>query len=124
MDESKNNKLTKNTFSKTGYSFDGWTTNPDGTGTHYDDEEMVTNLVTTGTITLYAKWKKVNISVLISGSDFNVRMKSLAHDSGPRTSNFNYSIHKVKFSTNVPQEIIIESIHHKSLFPPIFPIRR
>ena len=108
-------KLTKNTFSKTGYSFDGWTTNPDGTGTHYDDEEMVTNLVTTGTITLYAKWKKVNISVLISGSDFNVRMKSLAHDSGPRTSTFNYSIHKVKFSTNVPQEIIGEGAYRISI---------
>ena len=49
--------LTKNAFSKTGYKFEKWTTNPDGTGTAYDDEEVVTSLTLTGTVTLYAKWK-------------------------------------------------------------------
>ena len=34
---------------------------------------------------------------------------------GPRTSTANYSIHKVKFSTNVPQEIIGEGAYRISI---------
>ena len=48
--------LTKNTFTKVGYIFVGWNTERDGTGTSYEDEEEVENLVPTGTITLYAQW--------------------------------------------------------------------
>ena len=36
--------LTLNAFSMTGYSFDGWNTKIDGTGTSYADEEEVINL--------------------------------------------------------------------------------
>ena len=54
-DEAKN--LTKNTFTKTGYSFDGWNTKADGSGAHYADEAEVNNLATSGTVTLYAEWK-------------------------------------------------------------------
>lgn len=97
--------LTKNAFTKQGYAFDKWTTNPDGTGTVFNDQESVLDLAMDGTITLYAKWKKLNISVLIPGSDFNVRLKSLAYDSGPRTTTANTSIYKVKYSNAVPEEI-------------------
>lgn len=45
--------LTKNTFTRTGYSFFGWNTAPDGTGTAYTDEQAVTDLDDT---TLYAQW--------------------------------------------------------------------
>ena len=51
VNESK--KLTANSFTKTGYSFAGWNTMPDGTGTKYDDEATVKN---PGTLTLYAQW--------------------------------------------------------------------
>ncbi len=46
--------LTKNTFTREGYSFKNWNTKADGTGTTYNDEEEVSNL---GEITLYAQWK-------------------------------------------------------------------
>ena len=46
--------LTKNTFTRAGYLFNGWNTNSNGTGTKYRDEEEVSNL---GEITLYAEWK-------------------------------------------------------------------
>ena len=53
-DEAKT--LTKNGFTKTGYTFVGWNTKADGSGTNYEDEESVTNLATTGNFNLYAVW--------------------------------------------------------------------
>ncbi len=46
--------LTKNTYTRTGFLFNGWNTERDGTGTKYHDEEEVSDL---GEITLYAEWK-------------------------------------------------------------------
>ena len=53
--------LSKNLFTRTNYVFRGWNTMPDGSGTHYDDEEVVNNLSTTDgdIVTLYAEWWKV-----------------------------------------------------------------
>ena len=53
--------LSKNLFTRSNYVFRGWNTMPDGSGTHYDDEEVVNNLSTTDgdIITLYAEWWKV-----------------------------------------------------------------
>lgn len=51
--------LTTNGFTKTGYSFNGWNTAANGSGTSYTDGQSVTNLTTTNgaTITLYAQWR-------------------------------------------------------------------
>ena len=48
--------LNKNLFTKVGYTFTGWNTLPNGTGTPYMDEEEVSNLTTSNSITLYAIW--------------------------------------------------------------------
>ncbi len=50
--------LTANEFRRTGYTFAGWNTNADGTGTSYTDEQSVSNLTSTdgGSVTLYAQW--------------------------------------------------------------------
>ena len=48
--------LTANAFKKTGYSFAGWNTKSDGSGTNYSDKASVKNLATSGTVTLYAQW--------------------------------------------------------------------
>ncbi|MBR3163999.1 InlB B-repeat-containing protein [Candidatus Saccharibacteria bacterium] len=52
--------LTKNSFTKPGYTFKHWNTKPDDTGDSYTDEQSITNLTTTNndTITLYAIWEK------------------------------------------------------------------
>ena len=51
-------KLTKNTFTKEGYTFIGWNTDKDATGVLYTDEQEVSNIGKAGeTITLYAIWK-------------------------------------------------------------------
>ncbi len=62
-DEPKN--LTPNGFTKDGYTFAGWTRNPDGTGASYTDEQEVSNLTTTDgfTITLYAQWLPVDVAI-------------------------------------------------------------
>ena len=57
-DETKN--LSKNIFSKEGCIFTGWDTAADGSGTSYTDQQSVSNLVTEGTITLYAQWSTAN----------------------------------------------------------------
>ena len=55
-DETKN--LTSNGFSYTGRTFTGWSTQADGNGKKYANEQAVTNLTSTngGIVTLYAQW--------------------------------------------------------------------
>ena len=50
--------LTKNTFTKTGYTFAGWNTNSSGSGTPYTNQQSVINLKNNknGELTLYAQW--------------------------------------------------------------------
>lgn len=46
-------------FSKLGFLFNGWNTEADGTGTAYTVGQMVKNLLTEGSMTLYAQWKEI-----------------------------------------------------------------
>ena len=50
--------LNQNTFTRTGYSFTGWNTQADGSGSTYGDKAEVLNLTTEAgvNITLYAQW--------------------------------------------------------------------
>ena len=45
--------LTSNTYTKSGYVFDGWNTDPNGSGTSYSDGASVLDI---GDTTLYAQW--------------------------------------------------------------------
>ena len=53
--------LLPNSYVRPNYVFKGWNTEPDGTGTHYEDEEEVRNLsnIDEDVITLYAEWWKI-----------------------------------------------------------------
>ena len=50
--------LNLNKLSRTGYTFEGWNTKANGTGTSYADGAYISDLSTTNgsTVTLYAKW--------------------------------------------------------------------
>lgn len=50
--------LTKNSFSRDGYTFAGWNTQADGKGTSYSNEQKVNNLsfIDKSSVTLYAQW--------------------------------------------------------------------
>lgn len=54
------NKLSANTFVRSGYSFNGWNTNPDGTGTACADgaDGSMLSSANGATVTLYAQWKE------------------------------------------------------------------
>ena len=55
--------LTVNAFVKAGYSFNGWNTKADGTGTSYANNATVSRLssVNGDTVTLYAMWKSKGV---------------------------------------------------------------
>ena len=52
-------KLTKNAFTVSGYTFTGWNSQKDGSGTAYIDEQLVSNLSSQagGHVDLYAQWR-------------------------------------------------------------------
>ena len=58
--------LNENKFTRTDYSFTGWNTKSDGTGTSYSNSTEVKNLTSTNgaTITLYAQWTPNNYTKL------------------------------------------------------------
>ena len=58
FDYDEEKALTKNSFTKSGYSWTGWNTKADGSGTGYADEATVKNLTAEdgASITLYAQW--------------------------------------------------------------------
>ena len=58
--------LTANTFTRTGYTFNGWNTKSDGSGDSYANSQSVKNLASTNgaTITLYAQWKIQTFTVV------------------------------------------------------------
>jgi uncharacterized repeat protein (TIGR02543 family) len=53
--------LSANSFQKTGYTFAGWSLNPEG-AVKYADQAKITNLAASGTVTLYAQWNAGNTS--------------------------------------------------------------
>ena len=69
--------LTANSFTRTGYAFNGWNTEADGSGTSYTDEESVSNLTATNnaSVTLYAQWE-VETSGLNNASP-NMQLQSI-----------------------------------------------
>ena len=57
--------LTANGFTKTGYTFDGWNTAADGSGTSYADQ--ATEAGANGNITLYAQWTANTYTINFDG---------------------------------------------------------
>ena len=53
--------LSANAFTKDGYAFAGWSTDPNATTATYNNNESVTNLTTAGnSVTLYAIWAPIS----------------------------------------------------------------
>lgn len=71
-DQSQN--LTQNAFTRPGYTFAGWNTKADGSGTPYADQAEVKNLSATdgGSITLYAQWTLDTPTVTLEASQAGV----------------------------------------------------
>ena len=61
--------LTTNEFIKAGHTFTGWNTASDGTGTSYTSNQVVTNLLETGSLTLYAQWKENSYTLVLNANN-------------------------------------------------------
>ena len=61
-------KLKKNSYTKSGYTFNGWNTKKDGSGKTYKDQSEVKNLTTKKSITLYAQWKVNKYTIKFDGN--------------------------------------------------------
>ena len=70
-------KLTKNKFTKDGYTFIGWNTNKDASVALYTDEQEVSGL--SGNIILYAVWKvnEYNVNVTVQNGTVDVANKKV-----------------------------------------------
>ena len=75
VDLAKN--LTVNGFTKTGYTFIGWNTKADGTGTPYKDQQSVKNLAyeNGATVTLYAQWSANKYIVVFNANGGTGKME-------------------------------------------------
>ncbi len=61
-------QLSKNTFARTGYKFNGWNTQADGKGTHYNDGAVIDESLH-GKITLYAEWTPIKYIISFDGNN-------------------------------------------------------
>ena len=81
LGESK--KLTKNTFTKEGFTFIGWNTNKDANVALYTDEQVVSDLGQTGeTVTLYAIWKANTYTVKYDSNGGTGSMANVTYSYG------------------------------------------
>lgn len=60
--------LTANSFNKTGYSFIGWNTAANGSGTFYSDKQSISTLITSGEIELFAQWGQATYQVIFNAN--------------------------------------------------------
>ena len=70
FEQGKSQQLTANSFTRSGYTFTGWNTKADGSGTSYTNGQAITP---TSNLTLYAQWKKS-----ISGTTFTTTVNGVS----------------------------------------------
>ena len=66
IDAGTSQNITANAFSRAGYSFNGWNTKANGTGTSYANQaryEASPDILNEQTVTLYAQWKPVGYTL-------------------------------------------------------------
>lgn len=82
----ENCTLAPNSFTRTGYAFDGWNTESDGTGTKYNDEAIINFNPSNDEKNLYAMWKS-QYKVIIK---FNVGTNGQIRENTTSSSGVNY----------------------------------
>ena len=76
--------LSPNTFTYTGHTFDGWNTQPNGSGDAYEDSTEVIDLTdeADGTVTLYAQWAENTYTVSFDANGGEGTMEPVSDVSG------------------------------------------
>ena len=62
-------KLTANAYTRVGYTFSGWNTEPDGTGDAYANGAVGSRIDAVGLVTLYAQWIPNTYTVAFDAND-------------------------------------------------------
>lgn len=67
-------KLKENAYAREGYTFTGWNTKPDGSGTSYADKQSIRNLSGQNgdVIKLYAQWKEHTYTLIFEGNGADI----------------------------------------------------
>lgn len=67
-------KLKENAYAREGYTFTGWNTKPDGSGTSYADKQSIRNLSGKNgdVIKLYAQWKENKYTLVFNGNGADI----------------------------------------------------
>ncbi len=83
-------KLSKNTYSKEGYTFVSWNTKSDGSGYLYVDEQSVSLI---SDITLYAQWEinKYHITFDANGGSGTLEQQEVSHNIATKLSKNTYT---------------------------------
>ena len=69
-DSGSNCTLPANAYSKVGYTFEGWSLNPNDTVVYGDKADAnITNIPSDNVVVLYAKWKANNYNVVFDGNN-------------------------------------------------------
>lgn len=74
--------LNPNSFTRDGFSFIGWSTNPQATIQTYRDSQEVSKLVSNGTITLYAVWKANTYAISFNSNGGDGVMDNVSYTYG------------------------------------------
>ncbi|MGN0367378.1 MAG: InlB B-repeat-containing protein, partial [Wujia sp.] len=69
-------KLTKNAYTLSGYTFIGWSVDAKATEATYTDEQSVSNVGSENVVKLYAIWKAVDYQVTFDGNGFAVTIEA------------------------------------------------
>ena len=72
IDYDNSTNLSKNTFTKKGYTFTGWNTELDGSGTSYTDEQEVS---LSSNLELYAQWQPIKYTIIFNSNSGTYEMK-------------------------------------------------
>ena len=90
-------KLSVNQFTKANYTFKGWNTKADGSGTKYKDNESI---VVTSNMTLYAIWGEQtdNFNIVIDGYKVDLTNKIISVPLGTTESQF---ISNISYDTSI-----------------------
>ena len=70
--------LSNVSYKKTGFEFTGWNTQADGSGTAFENKEVISNLAATGTITLYAQWEIATYKIAYHAGAYAVNPNTTA----------------------------------------------
>ena len=97
--------LSTNAYTKTGFAFSGWNTEPNGSGTPYNDEEAVTNIAPQNTrnIVLYAQWSTLGGVAQIGNTIYPTLQSAI---NAVSTNNVNTVI---TLLANVQENLIIDA---------------